>query len=159
MTEGKTVGARNPLIAEAADLLRLMANPNRLAILCRLVDGEASVGEMEETLGIRQPTLSQQLGELRKAGLIGDRREAKLVFYRLKDERAQSIMDHIHSLFGAPGSCVAKPAPHPRADRKVKIQSLAHAAVFARILTHEERTPLPLTRSTAGHSDSYLQGG
>lgn len=54
--------ARDPRVVEAADLIKLMANPNRLAILCRLSEGEASVGEMEATLRIRQPTLSQQLG-------------------------------------------------------------------------------------------------
>jgi DNA-binding transcriptional ArsR family regulator len=54
MTQPQTAASK--AIGDAADLLKLMANANRLAILCRLSEGEASVSEMEETLGIRQPT-------------------------------------------------------------------------------------------------------
>ena len=96
------IHSRNPQVIAAADLLKLMANPNRLAILCRLAEGEVSVGEMEESLGIRQPTLSQQLGELRKTGLIRDRRVAKSVFYSLSDQRARALVERLHELFCSP---------------------------------------------------------
>lgn len=110
--------ARDAMILEAADLLKLIGNPNRLAILCRLCEGEASVGEMETELGIRQPTLSQQLGEFRKAGLVGFRREAKVVFYSLADGRTRSIIGHIHGLFCGDASRPAR-MPHPRALPRV----------------------------------------
>ena len=62
-------------VGEASELLKLIANANRLAIVCYLMETEASVSALEEELGIRQPTLSQQLTELREAGVIEGRRE------------------------------------------------------------------------------------
>ncbi len=130
------------VIVEAADLLKIIANPNRLAILCRLSEGEASVGEMEEKLGIRQPTLSQQLGELRKTGLVDDRREAKIVFYKLTDARAHALVGYVHALFCTPQTVAGRPAPQPPADRKPRTEPRSHAAVFARLLDQEENARL-----------------
>lgn len=62
----------------AAELLKLVANSNRLRILYLLTEGEHSVSEIEQRLGIRQPTLSQQLGELRNAGIVTTRRAHKV---------------------------------------------------------------------------------
>ena len=62
---------------EASQLLRVMSNENRLLLLCQLSQGERSVGELEEMLGIRQPTLSQQLGVLRSEELVQTRRDGK----------------------------------------------------------------------------------
>jgi|ThiBio_1000_plan_1041568.scaffolds.fasta_scaffold00625_11 ArsR family transcriptional regulator len=140
MTREAVLSPRNASIVEAADLLKLIGNPNRLAILCRLCEGETSVSEMEEELGIRQPSLSQQLGELRKADLVGFRREAKLVFYRLTDERIRTIVGQLHALF-----CAREPAhrqsepppPRPRAARPFQ-SAQTHAAVFGRILPAED---------------------
>lgn len=61
----------------ACALLKVLANPDRLLLMCQLSQGELSVGEVEQLLGIRQPTLSQQLGVLRESGLVNTRREAK----------------------------------------------------------------------------------
>lgn len=125
-------------VVAAADILRLVGNPNRLAILCRLAEGEASVGEMEAKLGIRQPTLSQQLGELRKAGLIEDRREAKVVFYCLADERVRSIVDHVRELFSTRKRSQAKPeARRVRPTREPSISPCSYASVFARVLKRD----------------------
>jgi DNA-binding transcriptional ArsR family regulator len=83
----------------AAELLRALAHPMRLQILCRLLVGELAVGGFESELGLKQPNLSQQLGQLREAGLVTTRREAKAVFYRLADERVRIIMDALRHAF------------------------------------------------------------
>jgi DNA-binding transcriptional ArsR family regulator len=85
--------------AEAADFLKKLANPNRLMIVCALVDGELSVRDLEDTLGLRQPGLSQQIAELREAGFIVGRKESKSVFYRLADERVATFINVMHSMF------------------------------------------------------------
>jgi len=68
-------------------------------IVCALVDGERSVGELETRLSIRQPSLSQQLAELREAGIVEGRREVKQVFYRLADPRTAALIATLHRLF------------------------------------------------------------
>ena len=65
----------------ACALLKVLAHGDRLVILCRLAQGEFCVGELEEDLGIRQPTLSQQLGVLRQEGLVTTRREGRFKFH------------------------------------------------------------------------------
>jgi DNA-binding transcriptional ArsR family regulator len=85
--------------AEVADLLKTLANRNRLIIVCKLVEGEYAVGELEEELGIRQPTLSQQLTILRAAGIVSTRREAKQIFYRLTEEKATRLVAALHAIF------------------------------------------------------------
>jgi DNA-binding transcriptional ArsR family regulator len=81
----------------ACTLLKVLAHTDRLIILCRLSQGEFCVGELEEDLGIRQPTLSQQLGVLRQEGLVSTRREGKHVFYRLTSEDALAVLTVLHS--------------------------------------------------------------
>ena len=93
-------------VEPAAELLRSLANPQRLAIVCTLIEGERAVSELEATLGIRQPSLSQHLGSLREAGLIVGRREAKAVFYRVSDPRAAAVVEALHAIF-----CEPRPAP------------------------------------------------
>lgn len=75
-----------------AALLRALAHPQRLRLVCELMAGERGVGELEELTGIRQPSLSKELAKLREAGVIEGRRESKAVFYRLTDERAPSVI-------------------------------------------------------------------
>lgn len=84
---------------EVGDLLRTLANPNRLMIVCTLVEGERSVAELEAELGIRQPTLSQQLGALRAGGLVQTRRDAKHVIYRLTDAKAVRVVKALYAIF------------------------------------------------------------
>lgn len=84
---------------EAAALLKSVANQNRLMIVCTLVEGEHSVGQLEETLGIHQPTLSQQLTVLRGAGIVATRRDAKQIFYRLTEEKACRLVVALYEIF------------------------------------------------------------
>lgn len=86
-------------VDEASAFLKKLSNPDRLLICCALVDGELSVSQLEELLCIRQPGLSQQLGELRKAGLITSRKDGKQVFYRLLDPRISTFISTMHKLF------------------------------------------------------------
>ena len=85
--------------AEAADFLKKFTHPSRLMIVCALVDGERSVRDLEDTLGIRQPGLSQQIAELREAGLIVGRKESKNMFYRLADGRVSEFIGLMYRMF------------------------------------------------------------
>lgn len=88
-------------VDEASIFLKKLSNPDRLLVACALVDGERSVRELEDLLGIRQPGLSQQLAELREVGLIDGRKEGKQVFYRLADPRVEIFIATMHRLFCA----------------------------------------------------------
>jgi ArsR family transcriptional regulator len=72
--------------------MKVMANADRLMLLCQLSQGEKSVGELETILDIRQPTLSQQLTVLREAELVATRREGKSIFYRVSSKSALVLM-------------------------------------------------------------------
>ncbi|MCL1825462.1 MAG: metalloregulator ArsR/SmtB family transcription factor [Betaproteobacteria bacterium] len=84
---------------KAVSLLKLLGNEDRLLLLCQLAQEECSVGQLEEMLEIRQPTLSQQLGVLRLAGLAATRREGKQVYYRMADEAAIAVIDTLYALY------------------------------------------------------------
>ncbi|MCK9550466.1 metalloregulator ArsR/SmtB family transcription factor [Aquamicrobium sp.] len=86
-------------VGEASAFLKKLSNPDRLLVACALVEGERSVRELEDGLGIRQPGLSQQLAELREAGLIVGRKEGKQVFYQLADPRVETFVHTMHDLF------------------------------------------------------------
>ncbi|CAN7675336.1 sulfite-sensing transcriptional repressor BigR [Mesorhizobium sp. LjNodule214] len=86
---------------EVAGLLRTLSHPARLMIVCTLVEGEYSVGQLEEELGIHQPSLSQQLTVLRDAGIVETRREAKQVFYHLTEARAARLVEALYTIFCA----------------------------------------------------------
>lgn len=83
----------------ACALLKVLANPDRLLLMCRLSQGELSVGELEAELGIRQPTLSQQLGLLRENGLVATRRDGKNIFYSVASPQALAVMAVLYQQF------------------------------------------------------------
>jgi DNA-binding transcriptional ArsR family regulator len=118
--------------AEAASaFMKSLANPNRLMIACALLDGERSVGDLETDLGLRQPSLSQQLAELRESGVVEARREAKQVFYRISDQRAVALLATLHQIFCGQLPDLASAAPAPRAPLARK--KFTEAAMFARV--------------------------
>ena len=79
--------------AEAARLLKLLANENRLMILCQLVQRpEMSVNELADAVGLSQSALSQHLARMREEGLLATRREAQTVFYRISDPDAERLL-------------------------------------------------------------------
>src|SRR5260370_39805320 len=96
-----------------------------------MVTGELAVGARETELGLRQPSLSQQLAELRESGVVEARREAKQVFYRISDQRAVVLLATLHQIFCGemPNLTSAVPAPRATLSRK----KFTEAAMFARV--------------------------
>ncbi|WKL16269.1 metalloregulator ArsR/SmtB family transcription factor [Comamonas testosteroni] len=84
---------------EAVAMLKLLGNEDRLLLLCQLSLQERTVGELEQLTGVSQPTLSQQLGILRREGLATTRREGKFIWYQLADVRALELMQTLYQLF------------------------------------------------------------
>jgi DNA-binding transcriptional ArsR family regulator len=85
----------------ASDFLKAMANENRLLLLCLLADGEKSVTELENTLALRQPTVSQQLARLRADNLVSHRRDGKTIYYSLASDEARRVIELVYELFCA----------------------------------------------------------
>lgn len=81
--------------------LAMMANPKRLLILCRLAEGETSVGELLSIAGLSQSALSQHLARLRASGLVATRREGQSIRYRLADREARALMAALYDIFCA----------------------------------------------------------
>lgn len=81
---------------KASALMKVMANADRLMVLCQLSLGEKTVSELENTLNIQQPTLSQQLTVLRNASLVKTRREGKNIIYAISSESAMAVMQVLH---------------------------------------------------------------
>ncbi|MEZ5935318.1 MAG: metalloregulator ArsR/SmtB family transcription factor [Alphaproteobacteria bacterium] len=86
-------------VLKAADFLKALANPNRLMILCLLLDKEFAVSELEERLDLRQPTLSQQLARLREDELVTTRREGKQIYYRLASDKVRRTIALLDDMF------------------------------------------------------------
>ncbi len=85
--------------AQCSALLKAMAHEDRLLLLCQLTEGEFNVGELEERVGLHQPSLSQQLGVLREEGLIAARRDGKYMYYSLANPAVVSIMETLAELY------------------------------------------------------------
>ncbi|MFN3768539.1 MAG: ArsR/SmtB family transcription factor [Ectopseudomonas guguanensis] len=80
-------------------LLKALANPDRLLLLCQLSQGERNVSELEALLDIQQPTLSQQLAVLRREGLVETRRDGKQIYYRISSPAALAVIETLYRLF------------------------------------------------------------
>lgn len=85
--------------AGAGQLLKALGNPDRLLLLCQLVHGEMNVGELEERLSIVQPTLSQQLGVLRREGLVDTRRDGRQIYYSISSAPALAIIETLYKFY------------------------------------------------------------
>lgn len=84
---------------EAADLLKVMAHPERLMVLCQLTQGEVGVGELQKHSLLSQSAFSQHLTVLRKHNLISARKESQQVFYSLSEPRVESLIKALHGVF------------------------------------------------------------
>ena len=84
---------------EAGELLKALANRHRLMILCQLVDGERSVGDLAGRVGVRDSTVSQHLQLLRKDGLVRARREGQTIWYSIASEQARVLVATLYSIF------------------------------------------------------------
>ena len=105
MAQAKRLAKEMPLeemenrAGEVAKLLKTLAHPARLMLVCTLVEGEFSVGELEDRLDIHQPSLSQQLTVLRDAGIVTTRRESRQIFYRLTEEKAVQLIEALYHIY------------------------------------------------------------
>lgn len=92
---------------QAAALLKALAHPARLLVLCQLVEGEASVGELQPLTGLSMSALSQHLAVLREMELVTTRREAQTIHYALAEGPALSVLDALYAAY----------CRNPQADR------------------------------------------
>ena len=95
--------------AEAEAFLRSLASRHRLMILCRLTEGETSVGELLRCLGLTQSNLSRHLAMLREEGLVTTRRDGVTIHYRIASDRVHPILAEIYRLFCAPRRAPREP--------------------------------------------------
>lgn len=108
MSPGRKSAAASPALqmqaqAEAAsDLLKAMANPQRLRVLCLLIEREMSVGEINALVDLSQSALSQHLAVLREKNLVSTRREAQTVYYAVSDGLVHDIIETLHAAFCSP---------------------------------------------------------
>jgi ArsR family transcriptional regulator len=121
---------------KACGLMRVMANADRLMLLCQLSQGEKSVGELENLLNIHQPTLSQQLTVLREAELVTTRREGKSIFYTISSQSALAVMQVLSQQIcnATKGTCMTIEITQQSADFSTAPQiSLSDVAELARL--------------------------
>ncbi len=83
----------------ATDFLKALSHETRLLLLCLLSEGERSVTDLENTLSLRQPTISQQLARLRLDGLVTTRRDGKTVYYSIADEDIKRVIALLYEIF------------------------------------------------------------
>jgi DNA-binding transcriptional ArsR family regulator len=101
---------------QASELLKSLSNSHRLMILCQLLEGQRSVGELAAFLDLRSSTVSQHLALLRRDGLVTARREAQTMFYDIASSPARRILETLFELFCTPaqaGIC-APDFPRPQ---------------------------------------------
>ena len=87
---------------KASELLKALAHEGRLMILCDLIRGEKSVGELEALLSRRQTSVSQQLARLRLEGLVCARRDGRMIYYSIANDKARSVIAALYASFCAP---------------------------------------------------------
>ena len=87
---------------QASDLLKALSNRHRLLIICQLIDGERSVGDLAEFLSLRDSTVSQHLALLRKDDLVSARREAQTIYYSITSDPAREILKTLYQVYCAP---------------------------------------------------------
>jgi DNA-binding transcriptional ArsR family regulator len=89
---------------QASELLKALSNRHRLLIICQLIEGERSVGDLAEVLGLRDSTVSQHLALLRKDGLVVARRDAQTIYYSIASNPAREVLTTLYRVFCPPGA-------------------------------------------------------
>lgn len=87
-------------LKRASSVLKAMSNQHRLKVLCQLVSGEKSVGELETIVGLSQSALSQHLARLRRENLVKTRRQAQTIFYSLDGDEAPRLIEALYEIYG-----------------------------------------------------------
>jgi len=88
-----------PQAVKASALLKAMSNQRRLMILCNLIEGEKSAGELERLVGLRQSALSQHLAKLRVHGLVRTRRDGQSIYYAIAGEGPRAVIEVLYRLY------------------------------------------------------------
>jgi ArsR family transcriptional regulator, virulence genes transcriptional regulator len=95
---------------EVAELLKVLGNQRRLMVLCKLIEkAELTVGELAEAVGLSQSALSQHLARMREERLVANRREGQTLWYRIADERLETLLAILYDLY-----CAAGVPPQPK---------------------------------------------
>lgn len=87
---------------QASDLLKALSNRHRLLMICQLIDGERSVGDLAGFLNLRDSTVSQHLALLRKDGLVAARRDAQTIYYSIASDPAREVLKTLYQVYCAP---------------------------------------------------------
>lgn len=87
------------MASHACELLKAMANEWRLMILCHLAEGEKTVSQLQNLLGLSQSALSQHLAILRREKIVRSRKQAQSVSYSLSGDEATKVMETLHEVF------------------------------------------------------------
>lgn len=87
---------------QASDLLKALSNRHRLLIICQLIDGERSVGDLAQLLDLRDSTVSQHLALLRKDGLVSARRDGQTIYYSIASDPAREVLKALYQVYCAP---------------------------------------------------------
>ncbi|MDP2258898.1 MAG: metalloregulator ArsR/SmtB family transcription factor [Caulobacter sp.] len=98
-TETHSLAGFEDCVQPAARLLKLLASEQRLLLLCRLMDGEASVSALAEHAALAQSATSQHLAKMRAEGLVATRREGQTIYYRLADPNAARILAALSEIY------------------------------------------------------------
>lgn len=96
-------------------LLKLLSAPNRLLILCHLIESERCVTDLCELVGMKPPAMSQQLAILRREGLLSSRREGQTIFYGIADKKVEKLMSFLYDNYCKDPSHTQKPRQHDHA--------------------------------------------
>jgi hypothetical protein len=99
---GKALGALEAKAEEASIVLGAMANAKRLMVLCNLLEGEKSVGQLAEIVGLSPAALSQHLGKMRALRLVETRRDGQVIYYSLASDEVREILETLYRLYCAP---------------------------------------------------------
>ena len=98
----------------ASDLLKALASPHRLIILCQLTEGERSVGDLATFLGLRDSTVSQHLALLRRDWLVRARRDGQTIWYSVSSQAARQVLGTLFDIFCKPVRlCEPASGAHP----------------------------------------------
>ncbi len=84
---------------DAAGMMKQLANPKRLIILCQLLTEEKSVGELAGAVGLSQSALSQHLAKMREAGLVDAEKRGQMVYYRLCSMQANALLSTLYLIY------------------------------------------------------------
>jgi len=92
---------------QASVLLKALSNRHRLLIICQLIDGERSVGDLAGFLDLRDSTVSQHLALLRKDGLVSARRDGQTIYYSIASDPAREVLKTLYQVYCAPQKAAA----------------------------------------------------